>query len=170
MYPRPITTPTTTTLASIPSGVGGVRATLATMRRLVQRAKTSWPVRELAQRLVRDLPQKDYLAEIARLHAYVRDEVRYLRDVRGVETLHTPEKLIELKQGDCDDKSTLLAALLESIGHPTRFVAIGTTPGRYQHVYVETKVGDRWVALETTEDVPAGWRPPRVAQRMVVFN
>lgn len=163
-------TPTTTTLHSIPSGAGGVRTTLALMSSLVRRSKKSWPLRELAQRLVRDLDQKDYLAEVKRLHAYVRDEIRYLKDVRGVETVHTPEKVLELGQGDCDDKSTLLATLLETIGHPTRFVAVGFRPGHYQHVYVETKIGEKWLPLETTEPVPMGWRPPRVAARMVVTN
>lgn len=163
-------TATTTQLASIPSGASGVRATLALMSRLVKRSKKSWPVRELAQRLVRELGQKNYIAEVKALHAYVRDHIRYLKDVRGVETLHTPEKIIELGQGDCDDKSTLLAALLESIGHPTRFVAIGSTPGRYSHVYVEAQIGPKWIALETTERVPVGWAPPHVASRMVITN
>lgn len=163
-------TQTTTHLANIPSGSAGVSITLRTMSELVKRGKKVWPVRELAARLVRGLAQKDYIGEIKRVHAYVRDHIRYLRDIHGVETLHTPEKLIELGQGDCDDKSILLASLLEAIGFTTRFVAVGFKPGTYSHVYVEVQTPAGWVPLETTEPVAAGWSPQGVRARMVVTN
>lgn len=164
-------TPTKTFLSAIPSGAAGVRVTLLAMRALVQRAKKSWPIRSLAQRLVADLPQKDYLGEIRALHAFVRDSIRYTRDVRGVETLHTPEKIIELGQGDCDDKSLLLASLLESIGHQTQFKAVGFRPGHYAHVYPQVLLPTgKWLSLETTEPQGIGWEPPGIVSRMVVKN
>lgn len=90
-----------------------------------------------------------------------------MRDIRGVETLHTPEVLLKQQAGDCDDKSVLLAALLESIGHVTRFVAVGFLPGVYSHVLVEVLLGGEWVPLETTEPVEVGWYPANVRERMV---
>jgi len=100
----------------------------------------------------------------------VRDNVRYVRDVRGVETVHTPVKILEQGQGDCDDKSLILATLLETIGHPTRFVAVGPAPGIYSHVFVETKLGNKWIPLETTENVKPGWRPKNTVSQMVIYN
>lgn len=137
---------------------------------LVRAAKKSLPVRQTALSLVNGNRQKDWSAEVKALHAFVRDNIRYLRDIRGVETLQTPDKTLEFGQGDCDDKSTLLAALLESIGHPSRFVAIGFAPDTYQHVYAETKIGDKWVSLETTEPVEMGWEPKGVRARLIFFN
>lgn len=156
----------------IPSGSRGTRATLNIMSRIVRRYKRFVPIRQLALNLVRDLPgQKDFAGQVQRLQRYVRRNIQYVRDVNGVETVQTPERTLASKAGDCDDQSVLLAALLESIGHPTRFVAIRTAPlGPYQHVYTETKIGRRWVPVETTEDWPLGMRPPKVAQRMVVHN
>lgn len=142
------------------------------MARLARAGKTSMPVRSTALSLVQDLPQKAYKAEIERLWAFVRNQIRYVRDVHGVETIQTPERTLDIGQGDCDDKATLLAAMLESIGHPARFVAMAFTSNNYSHVLTETKIGHgykaMWFPLETTEDKPFGWYPSRPHARMVV--
>ena len=160
-------TPTTATLQAIPEGREGIRQTLAAMARFAREGKKSLRVRETALNLVGMLPQKDWVGQVKHLHEFVKNRIRYVRDIEGVETLHTPDKLLEVGQGDCDDKATLLAAMLKSIGHPARFVAVGFRPGKFVHVYVETKIGSEWVPLETTEPVPVGWSPPGVVSRMV---
>lgn len=87
-----------------------------------------------------------------------------------METLHEAQQILKQRSGDCDDKSILLASLLESIGYPTRFVAVGHQPGVYSHVYVEVRPMGKWIALETTNPVPLGWAPPNMASRMVRHN
>lgn len=155
---------------SIPKGVAGTKATLNLMRDIVRMYRKHPLIRQTAAELVSDLPQKSWIGEIDRLHRFVRDHIRYLKDTRGVETVQTPTVTLDLGQGDCDDKSVLLASLLESIGHPTRFVAIGYQPGRYEHVYVETKLNNSWISLDPTEPVPVGWTPrtPRMITRVNV--
>jgi transglutaminase-like putative cysteine protease len=163
------------TLMALPDGVAGIKATVALMVKLAQQSKRDYTIRNRALFIVEGLRQKAWFDEIRALHEYVRDEVRYVRDINGVETLATPVKTLQSMQGDCDDKALLLAALLESLGHETRFVAVGFTPGQYDHVLVETKVRirakdgtrDKWIPLETTEQVAPGWYPPGVVQRMV---
>jgi transglutaminase-like putative cysteine protease len=158
-------------LALLPSGPEGVKATLNIMRALVRAYKKIPTVRNFAATLVSRAPQKDYRSEVKALHEFVRDRIRYVRDIRGVETIQTPEKTLQLGFGDCDDKSTLLATLLEAIGHPTRFVAVSKSdPGTFTHVYVETRIGDKWIGLETTEPVAMGWKPRGIVARMVVNN
>lgn len=159
-----------TSLKTLPPGRAGVRATLEEMRNFVREYKKNLQVRNTAGQLTSHLAQKNFLGEVKTLHAHVRDNIRYLRDIHGIETIQSPEKTLEYGYGDCDDKSTLLAALLESTGHPTRFVAVGKAPNKFSHVYVETLVGKRWFPLETTEPVPAGWAPPDMRSRMVVHN
>ena len=152
------------TLMSIPSGVLGVIRTLSMMRAVTHRGRKSVPIRQLAVELVADLPSKDYGAEIQRLHAWVRDRIRYVRDVREVETIQTPERTLANGAGDCDDKSVLLASLLEAIGHHARFTAIGFGRG-YVHVLPEVLVGRHWVPLEVTEHVPPGWLPEGIVEK-----
>lgn len=161
---------TTSQLMEIPSGSAGTRATLQLMSALTNAGKKRLKIRRLAQILVSEKSQKDYAGEARELHRFVRDNIRYLRDIRGVETLQTPEKTLQFKSGDCDDKSVLLASLLESIGHKTRFVAVGFSPDTYAHVYVEVYINGGWEPLETTEPWKAGRGPGVTLTRMVQYN
>lgn len=155
---------------AIPNGSAGTRETLKLMSGLVRQSKKSLQIRMLALRLVGERRQKDWFGEVRDIHAFVRDRIRYVKDIRGVETLQTPEKTLEIGQGDCDDKSSLIAAMLESIGHPTRFVAVGFDGASFAHVLVETKIGNKWVPLETTEPVGLGWFPRGVNLTMRWHN
>jgi len=166
------TSPPSYQLLGIPDGPEGIRATLEIMRRLVRDARRTPDIRELAIRLTESAAGtgngKNYFGEISALHAYVRDSIRYVQDVNEVETVSPPVEILRLGAGDCDDKAILLAALLESIGHPARFVALAFAPDLYEHVIVETKFGQGWIALETTEDdAEPGWTPAGVVSRMV---
>lgn len=168
LYP----TPRHMSLGRVPSGREGIKATLQLMSRITRQSKKDAGIRELAGQLVRDLPQYDKVGEIRALHAFVRDHIRYTNDIRGVETIQTPRVTLETGVGDCDDKSTLLASLLEAIGKATRFVAVGFGEGGgHSHVLVEvlTRKG-RWIPLETIKPVEPGWYPANVRRRMVAHN
>lgn len=156
------------TLGMIPEGVAGIRATLAAMVSLTKQARTDPAIRLQAESLLVGVPQKSARREVRAIFEFVRDSIRYTSDVCDVETLKSPELLLQTQQGDCDDKSMLVAALLGSVGYYTRFVAVCTdTPGLYSHVYAEVKLGADWYALETTEDVPFGWRCPYVGRPLI---
>lgn len=157
----------TSTLKGIPSGVGGVIATLDEMVKFARSGKRALSVRLAALEAVSEVPGKYYREEARAIQQFVRDRIRYVRDIRDVETLSAPEQTLEFGQGDCDDKSTLVAAMLESLGHPARFVAVAFRPGIYEHVYVETKIGRNWISVETTEPVDFGWEPRGVVSRIV---
>lgn len=158
-------------LSGIAPGESGTRQTLRLMRQYVQQYKKAGLIRDAAVSLIAHLRPKDWISEISALHAYVRDHIRYTKDIHGVETLQTPLVTLDNQVGDCDDKSTLLASLLESVGHPTRFIAAGyKSPGSYSHVYVETRVGNRWIPLDPTMAYPIGRIPAIPVARMVVHN
>jgi transglutaminase-like putative cysteine protease len=140
---------------------------LKLMVKLVRASTVNFDVRNLALQIVRDVKQKAWLDEVKAIHQYVRDNIRYVKDIRGVETIATPEQTMIMGQGDCDDKSILVASLLEAIGHPTRFVAVSMNNDDFCHVLVETRLGDKWIPVETTEPVELGWYPPKVKQRLV---
>jgi len=161
---------TLATLELIPSGRAGVLMTLAKMRSLVQQGKKNLKLRELALSLVGDLPGKDYLGEVRRVQQWVKGNIRYVPDIRNVETLHTIDKLLEQRQGDCDDQAMLVACLLETLGKHTRFRAIGFKPGEFEHVFTEVRLGNQWVPVETTEPVDVGWLPRGIVDDVVLEN
>lgn len=158
------------TLLTISDGVNGVRDTLKLMSQIVKTYKRAPAIRALALDIVKDVPQKSWKKEARAILSWVQQNVRYVKDVRGVETLQSPIQTLKLGQGDCDDFSTLIASLMEAIGHPTRFMAVGKVEGHFCHVYAETKVGTKWLAMDGTESGGLGWAPKGVVCRMKHTN
>lgn len=131
------------------------------MARVVRQYKTDPGMRLLAQQLTGCLPQYDSVAEVTALHAFVRDEIRYVNDIEGVETVQIPPYTLSVGSGDCDDKSIVVNTLLACIGYETLFYAIGLDGGPFQHVTGGVRLGTRNLPLETiVPGAPPGWLPP----------
>jgi transglutaminase-like putative cysteine protease len=161
----------TYSMQQIPDGADGIRATLKSMSHIVKAYKTAPAIFELTRQLTRDLRQKDIYGEAKRVHQFVRDKIRYVKDIRGVETLQTPIQTLRIGQGDCDDKSTLVATMLETLGHQTRFKAVGFgDDGSFSHVFPQVKMNGKWITLETTEPWPIGRNPKKVKNVMTQHN
>jgi transglutaminase-like putative cysteine protease len=106
---------------------------------------------------------------VAALFHWVRNNIRYTRDIFRVELLHTARRMLELQAGDCDDMTILLGAMLLATGHPVRIALTGFNPTRphvYSHIYPEVNVNGKWIALDATMDRPMGWAPPALWKRI----
>lgn len=158
---------------TLPGGLAGTDGTVDLMRQLAmgQYGSRSPNIRALAINILTQagIAGKDYQGEMIAIHNWVRDNIRYTRDVAGQETLLPPEETaFNSKAGDCDDMSVLEAALLGSVGFDTRFKTIGVTPDRFSHVYLEAKLNDQWVPLDPImKDKPAGWEAPANMVKLV---
>lgn len=151
-------------LCAMPEGVAGIRYTLNAMSKLTRQFKTDPDIIELARNIVRAVPEKNYFQEASAIQQWVRDNIRYVRDVADVETLATPIETLRQRSGDCDDKSLLAGSLLAAIGFPVRYVAWAfDAPDLFEHVYAEINMGrhrsGHWLGVETTEPVAIGWKP-----------
>lgn len=125
---------------------------------------------KLSRTIVHSVPAKDFSGQVNRLFHWVKQNIRYVHDVRDVETLATPQATLEVQSGDCDDMATLLASLLESVGHPTRFVALGFDNDNFSHVLTETRLGSKWVSLDpTVATATVDWKP-RDATRVMILH
>jgi transglutaminase-like putative cysteine protease len=148
-------------LLTISNGQAGVFDTAAAMRQLINAYKTDVEIRTTAANVVFLTPEKNDLAEVEAVFNWVRDHIRYLKDVNQVETLTTPDRTLQLGYGDCDDQVVLLASMLESIGYPTRLVIAGYfDPAIFEHVYLQTQIQNQWIDLDPTEQMPMGFAPP----------
>lgn len=153
----------------LPPGDAGTRKTLSLMRELARKGALRPEVREVAIGALQESGARphDAASELAALHRWVRDRVRFVRDIAGVETLQAPHYTLHLMAGDCDDRAVLLAAMIRSIGIPAdlRFRVIAANrsrPRTFSHVYVMARIGRRDIALDPTYlGNPAGWQHPR---------
>jgi hypothetical protein len=134
-------------------------------------------IRALARNIIvqAGVPEKDYEGEARALGKWVRDNIRYLKDPYGQETLSYPEETaFNMRGGDCDDQCALLAALLASVGIPSRFKVMGVTPLQYSHVYLQARPENRWITMDPImADKPIGWEVPqwrRVIEKVYPTN
>jgi len=153
----------------IQDGAPGVLQTVGYMRELVKMGRVNVSVRQAAELITLNFPQKDRLGEINGLFCYVRDRIRYVGDILDEETLKPAEFTLLTKCGDCDDKAVLLASLLESIGIPTRFVVTGySTPDEFEHVYLMAMMHyGTFIEMDPTEPNAVGWSAPMPVVRYV---
>lgn len=141
------------TMIPLPSGMASAYATLRQMRALVNRWKVSPEILNAVTSIIYLTPPKDENAEAIALFDWVRDYIRYQRDVVGVEVLSNPVVTMQRMVGDCDDQATLLATFFESAGYPTRFVIAGySSPGLFEHVYLQVLIHSQWIDADPTEE------------------
>lgn len=149
--------------------------TLKKLIGLVREQRLEPLVRRTAENIIGNVPEKNWPAEIEALVNFVKKSVRYTRDIQDVEYVKTPLRHLTdlqtygISYGDCDDMSTLLAALLNSVGYKVRFVIIRTKTNpnpNYNHIFVEVFVPatagspGRWAALDATmKNNPYDWTP-----------
>ncbi len=167
--------------STLANGDAGTDQTVAAMRTCAMGnyGAKSPKIREFAFGIVNKsgVPNKDYRGMTVAVHNWVRDNIRYINDPIGQETLCHPEYTLQLGAGDCDDLSTLEAALLGSLGIDTQFVVVGLrpAPAGYSHVYlraeVKTPTGMTWMPLDPImRQYPAGWEVPNAKRKKIYDN
>lgn len=144
----------------------GTVQTLGMMRLLAVEAQNS-------QKLCNLIMSLPFYSETiaAQVDQFLRDHFTYIPE--QIETLVAPEyMLMNLENngqisGDCDDISTLQAAIYKCLGVPVRFVAIRSEVRNpnYDHVFVEVRVNGDWIPYDVT--LPLGFRLDYV-QRVAV--
>lgn len=150
---------------------GRAQSTVALMRDMIDRAKTDPAIISAAHSIVLLSPEMNGRHEVAAIYAWVRDRVKFVGDVFGVETLTNPALVLRRRSGDCDDQTMLLCALLESIGYCTRLVIAQYAGETFEHVYAQVLVNGQWLDCEPIErrgfvgyaypDARAIWIEPR---------
>ncbi|MCI0695249.1 transglutaminase-like domain-containing protein [candidate division KSB1 bacterium] len=146
-------------------GYAGTLKTVEHIAKLIKEGAKDFCVRQKAIDVLFEygIRPKDYRGEIRTLFEWVKNNIRYTRDIHRVELLHTPRRMLELRAGDCDDMTILLAAMIKSIGHPVRLVLVGFNPQKkklFTHIYLEAFCKGWWIPLDATVNRPMGWAPP----------
>ncbi|NJN63472.1 MAG: transglutaminase domain-containing protein [Acidobacteria bacterium] len=128
----------------------------------------AWARKQVTRKCGADwcIKEKDTAAEIVAIFEGMRRDVRYTSDVAGVDTYANPRRTLEHRAGDCDDYSALGCAALMSIGIPCRLKVIRTKDSStWNHIYIEAGSPkdrpSRWIPLDASVNVRAGWEAPR---------
>lgn len=150
---------------------GGFSAAIETAKfisKLANLYKKNKLIRDLSVQIVSPVKSHDFLEEIKRIFYWVQKNVRYVRDIVGVETLQIPLVTlppnygdIGIGAGDCDDQVLLLASMLLSIGVRNMYARIVTYSAQdkeYKHIYLIVVQGGKVYSLDPiAKDKPFGY-------------
>lgn len=155
-------------------GIPGTDQTIEVMARAAmgEYGAGSGKIRNLALDIIHAarVAERDRMGEVIAIHNWVMKHLRYVKDPVWYEFVTYPETLaFDRADGDCDDHVVLEAALLGSLGTPSRFVVYGfKNQPAYAHVAMHALVDNRWIPLDPiVKDKPAGWEVPDATMRHV---
>ncbi len=97
-------------LEALPGGDAGVKKTLKKMKEFTREGSKDPNIRQLAMSIIRKCRVKDALCETKAVFKWVQENLRWTRDVDGVETLQKPARTLspDWRAGDCLPRGTLL--------------------------------------------------------------
>jgi tetratricopeptide (TPR) repeat protein len=106
----------------------------------------------------------DDMAKVKALYEYVSRNIRYVSLSFGLGRMqpHAASEVLANGYGDCKDKNTLLAALLDSQGFHSTSVLIGSSlkldpdipsPSQFDHVITRVPVGGKEIWLDSTPGI-----------------
>ena len=124
--------------------------TIVAIKRII--AKNYPAVAELAYSLQAD----NEIQTFENIWNYVRTNIQYKNDDKGIEQLRTPQRTLHDKIGDCDDFSMLISAILTNLGNKHELiVAAYKSKNQWQHIYpaaYDTN-GNRYV-IDCVPEIP----------------
>jgi tetratricopeptide (TPR) repeat protein len=145
-----------------------------------ERVEPSADVRAKAVELTKD--KTDTLAKIQAIYTFVSQKYRYIGIDFGIGRYqpHAADDILSNNFGDCKDKHTLLAALLQAVGIPAYPALISfrrntdpdaPTPAQFDHVITYVPLGKDALWLDSTAELsPMGFltMPLRGKQALVM--
>lgn len=154
----------------IGDGDEAIKNTLLQMKHLIlnsDKEDSSRIIKETAKNIVKTIPSNDYPLQVKTVVGWVRRNLKYCRDLFGVEELTSPVRILyNIKEGrnthssDCDDYSIVIAALLRALGFRTMLQAVSVQGGRYDHARCAVYLKGEWVVIEGTKNIPVGQAQP----------
>ena len=104
------------------------------LRKMVSQFRQAPQIRNLAVEIIRKegVPSRDKKEQALTLARWVRDNIYYVHELP--ERFQLPTETLRIKAGDCDDHTTLLASLLESVGIPSQLVCM-SLDGGWAHIF-----------------------------------
>lgn len=143
----------------LPPGAEGNLTTLSEMAKIVREDARLPDLRNFAMREIIGGEARTLEAQISKAYSFCRDEIRYLPEGDGTETIADLWSCMyglnsQHPVGDCAIKSVALATLLSYLKSHSKpfFVAIKQRPNQewFDHVFVGVDRGGRMEALDPT--------------------
>lgn len=160
-------------LEVIRPGWRGTERTLGHMAALTVSDARNFTLIRIATMIARRCPPRDQKCQGQAILDFVKEYIQFILDpishdengrTSGLELVQAPLKTLWRRAGDCDDQSTLIAALGMALGIPAAFVVIKADRNNLQefsHVYPALLINGKWLPADSTVKRSwLGWEPP----------
>jgi len=110
----------------------------------------------LARRIVQGCTARDFNCELRMIYQFVVENVRYTRDVFGVDTFSSPLRTLQMGAEDCDGHAVLNSALALTLGYKAKVRITSNRGVTWDHIYAMAEIPQRgvmparWITLDTT--------------------
>ena len=112
---------------------------IAFLRAMVNRYRANQLIREKAHKITENVPDRARALQAVAIAKWVQENIRYVNE--GIETFQSPVRTLTYRVGDCDDFTTLVGSLLESIAIPAELVGL-EWKGQFRHIFPRAIVKD----------------------------
>ncbi len=127
-----------------------------------------------AREIVRDSGAQDAFERARAIFKWIKRNIAYIKDPKGLELLRPARRILESRIGDCDEHTILAASLFRAAGLPVALKVISTfkNPNEYTHIYPLVKTNSLWFAADTTlKESYFGWEYPyRVKEKIIAID
>lgn len=151
-----------------------VAQTIGAMWALVDASDETQRVHRVATIIAASCPQKDFAAQLRAVFWWLKERVRFKRDTFGLEHVRDPDQLLfEIERhgitaADCDDMSTLGAAIVRALGFQPLLITTARRPGPFEHVFFGAVLNGWDIPLDPQErPLPGIW--PNPVDRLTVW-
>lgn len=143
------------------------------------RVQPTSEIQQKAAELTKGLTTDD--AKIQAIYRYVSEQFRYIGVAFGIGRYqpHFAAEVLDNQYGDCKDKHTLLASLLQAAGFTAYPALISTSrsmdldvpsPAQFDHVISVVPQGNNFLWMDTTAEIaPAGMLVPKLRDKLVLI-
>jgi len=173
-YPFASAPPATSQVYPLSEGDAGTAETVRAMCQLINAGSRNPTIVRVAQTIIGRAGVKEFNFEGERraIYQWFRQNVRFVRDVEGKETLRSALETLwpaisgaGQGMGDCDCQTVAMLSLLKAVGQRVRIVTVATqpqAPDRFSHVFPEVRnERGQWVSMDTARRKPRYGAQPR---------
>jgi hypothetical protein len=119
------------------------------LRKLIVKFRGNPVIRDLAIKIINDtgVESRDKKLQALAIANWVKENIYYVHELP--ERFQFPDETLRSKAGDCDDFSTLIGSMLESIGIPSFLVAMNIN-GKWSHIFCSARIDNGLLPLGST--------------------
>ncbi len=123
------------------------------LRKMIIKYRGVPAIRNLAIKIIQDAGcvPRDKKDQSLSIGAWVQDNIYYVHELP--ERFQFPDETLRLKAGDCDDFTTLIGSMIESIGIPSAMIVMEVN-GNWTHIFPAAQLTTGMLPLDGTLRFP----------------